>query len=413
MRNFFVVFILFMLAVDIQAQSKCNSSEYMAEAIQKDTTLKNKLEEIEIFTRLQNSNSNQRIGNITQIIRIPVVFHVLYRTADENISSEKIIHQLNALNRDFRRKNADSIKTPKAFLPVASDMEIEFYLAKQDPRGISTSGIIRKYTPVSYWVSDDKMKFNKTAGSDAWDTKSYLNIWVCKMLDVMGYSNLPGTESTKDGIVLSNLHISSNSNIEIKVGRTLVHEVGHWLNLRHIWGDTYCGDDLVNDTPTQSTFTVGCHTEIRRTCGNTDAGDMYMNYMDFTDDGCMNLFTKGQKQRARSLFEAGGFRYSILYSKAFDEPVVYTSALPDFYPKWTEVKLYPNPAVNAININLEYDDRWIGNEIQVIDVTGNIIFRKLISSTNQQIDVARLPAGVYFIRSQKGTDNLLKKFVKL
>lgn len=407
--------ILLLAAYNMQAQTKCYSSEYMAMELKRNTTFKTKIDEIETFTRqLQNNPQlNQRTSSTTQIIRIPVIFHVLYNTAEENISAERIIHQLNALNRDFRRRNSDSVKTPKAFLPLAADMEIEFYLANRDPLGRSTSGIERKYTPVKYWISDDKMKFKESAGADAWDTKSYLNIWVCKMLDVMGYSNLPGTETTKDGIVLSYTSVSTNEKIQNTVGRTLVHEAGHWLNLLHIWGDVYCGDDLVNDTPKQSTYTVGCHTEIRRTCGNTEAGDMYMNYMDFTDDGCMNLFTKNQRQRARSLFEPGGYRHSILSSKAFEEPVTFVATLPDFYPKWKEAHLYPNPAIHSINISLEYDDRWVGKEMLVMDMIGNIVIRKIISSTNQQIEVNRLPAGIYFIQAQKGTEKLIKKFVKL
>ena len=415
MRKVIVLFILVVATIQMYAQNKCYSTEYMDQEMRNNASLKNSLEEIETFTRQVAANiiSNQRSSGTSQIIRIPVVFHVLYHTAEENISTEKIIHQLNALNRDFRRKNSDSVKTPLAFVPLATDMEIEFYFAKRDPLGRSTSGIERKYTPVKYWISDDKMKFNASSGTDAWDTKSYLNIWICKLLGEMGYSTLPGVELQKDGIVLSNSSVSSNSNIESTVGRTLVHEAGHWLNLRHIWGDTFCGDDFVNDTPKQSTFTVGCHTEIRRTCGNTEAGDMYMNFMDFTDDGCMNLFTKGQKKRARSLFENGAYRQPILSSKAFDEPVIFTSALPDFYPKWKEAQIYPNPAVSSIRINMEYDDRWIGKEIQVLDMTGKILMRKMISSTKQQIDINSLPAGIYFIRAQKEGEKIMKKFLKL
>ncbi|HLF46321.1 MAG TPA: M43 family zinc metalloprotease [Chitinophagaceae bacterium] len=414
MRKNFILFILVMAIVQLQAQTKCYSSEYMEQEIKNSALLKTRLAAIEAFMQqvLVSDFSNQRTDGSPSIIKIPVVFHILYRTPEENISAERVIMQLNALNRDFRRKNADSVKTPLAFLPFAADMEIEFFLANRDPLGRSTTGIERKYTPVKYWMADDKMKFNVNTGADAWDTKSYLNIWICNMLDVLGYSTLPGTDITKDGVVLSFSSVSGNANIQSKVGRTLIHEVGHWLNLRHIWGDTYCGDDFVNDTPRQSTYTVGCFTEIRRTCGNTEAGDMYMNYMDFTDDGCMNLFTKGQKQRARSLFETGGYRQSILFSKAFDEPEVFSSSLPEKFPQWLEIRLYPNPANSSIHINLEYDERWIGKEIQVLDMTGKIMLRKIITSTNQQMDVQTLPAGIYFIRLQKEGEKIIKKFFK-
>jgi hypothetical protein len=346
-----------------------------------------------------------------QVIKIPVVFHVLYNNPDENIRTERIIEQMNALNRDFRRKNADTVNTPQAFAPFAADMEIEFQLAKSDPAGNSTDGIVRKYTPVKYWMTDDKMKFNSTYGDNAWDSRSYLNIWVCNLKNELGYSVIPGSDLSKDGIVLTFSAIGGNGSSNR--GRTLVHETGHWLNLKHVWGDSYCGEDEVNDTPKQSTYTPGCPTGERRSCGNIQAGDMYMNYMDFTNDACMNLFTKGQKQRARALFEPGGYRNSLLSTKAFNTPIVYAAPLPDFYPRWMEATIYPNPATDYLKIYLEYDERWVGKEVQVFDMTGKLRLRKTITSTIQLIELNNLARGVYFIRAEKENEKIIKKFVKL
>jgi hypothetical protein len=411
----FAFLFLVLSAIQVQAQKRCSSSEYLAQALASDAALKSRMNEIEMFAMqvAGKSAANQRTQFTTQVIKIPVVFHVLYNSPDENVRTERIIEQMNALNRDFRRKNADTVNTPQAFTAFAADMEIEFQLAKRDPAGRSTEGIVRKYTPVKYWMSDDKMKFNSTYGDNAWDSKSYLNIWVCNLKGELGYSALPGSDLLKDGIVLNYSAIGGNGSSNTNKGRTLVHEAGHWLSLKHIWGDSYCGDDHIEDTPEQSTYTPGCPSGIRRTCGNNDAGDMYMNYMDFTNDGCMNLFTKGQKQKARALFEPGGYRNSILNTTAFNTPTIYAASLPDFYPRWKEAQVYPNPATNNLNIYLEYDERWIGKEIQVIDMTGKIMFRKTITSTIQQIDVNRLARGMYFIRAEKEDEKIQGKFIKL
>jgi hypothetical protein len=415
MRIYFVLYLLTIGAFRLDAQNKCSTSGYMDLELKNDISLKNRIDQIESFSQKNNENNfaEFRTQRLKQVIKIPVIFHILYRTVDENISSERITAQLAALNRDFRKKNSDTINTPQSFIPFAVDMEIEFYLAKSDPHGKSTTGIERIYTPVSYWYSDDKMKFKSSYGADAWDSKSYLNIWICKLDDVLGYSTFPGNNFKKDGIVISYNELNGIGTIDSNNGRTLVHEVGHWLNLKHIWGDNYCGDDNIDDTPKQSTYTPGCPAGIRQSCGNTKNGDMYMNYMDFTDDVCMNMFTKGQKIRARSLFEPGGYRNSILHSSAFNTPAIFAAQVPDYHPEWLDVKTYPNPAKDNININTEYDARWIGKVIDVIDMTGRIVLKTSIKSSVQSIYTSRLAPGVYFIRLEKEGEKVMRKFVKL
>ena len=402
-------------AMQLNAQQKCVSSEYLSKEFLDDLSFKQRAEQIEIFTKQKTTAAgiNQRDVFASPVIRIPVVFHVLYRTADEDISIQKILDQLDALNRDYRRKNADTINTPSAFKQDAADMEIEFQLAGSDPMGRSTSGIVRKYTPVTYWMSDDKIKFDSSYGDNAWDSKSYLNIWICNLKDVLGYSTFPGQDPKKDGVVLDYKNVLGNGASMANKGRTIVHEVGHWLNLKHIWGDTFCGDDNVDDTPKQSTYTPGCPGGTRISCSNAPTGDMYMNYMDFTDDGCMNMFSKGQKQRARVLFDAGGPRNSIRFSQGFNQPTAAAAALPDFYPRWYNAEVYPNPATDHVNIYFDYDERWQGKELQVIDMTGKLLFRKKIDSKVQRIDLSHLQPGVYIIKASKENEAIAQKFIKL
>ena len=213
------------------------------------------------------------------------------------------------MNNDYRRQNADAVNTPAPFKSVAADTRIVFCLAKVDPNGNHTSGIIRKYTKTDLFLSDDAMKFSTSGGDDIWDSKRYLNIWVCNLFGrTLGYSVMPGAPADKDGVVIQYSVFGTTPNVAAPYnkGRTVTHEVGHWLGLKHLWGDAVCGDDGIADTPTQQTNNSGCPSFPHlSSCSINFNGDMFMNFMDFTDDACMNMFTHGQKNEMRSLFALG------------------------------------------------------------------------------------------------------------
>ena len=164
---------------------------------------------------------------------------------------------------------------------------------------------------------DDKVKSSTTGGDDAWNTSKYLNIWVCNLGNsLLGYAQFPGGPTSTDGVVILYTAFGRTGNVvsPFNKGRTATHEVGHWLNLRHIWGDANCGNDFVNDTPTQQTSNAGCPSYPHITCSNS--GDMSMNYMDYTNDACMYMFSTGQSNRMNALFVSGGARASIITSTA-------------------------------------------------------------------------------------------------
>ncbi len=403
----YIILFLGLLCNQLPAQMNCVTSSYTREKVTNNPSIINNSNAIEQFTRrvIEESRLAGRIEN--NVFKIPVVVHNLYHTSSEKVTDAQVAAQLKTLNDCFRRKNADTVNTPEVFKSLAADCEFEFQLAISDSHMKATTGIIRKYTPVTSWLADDKMKYSEEMGDDAWDTKNYLNIWVCNMDKYAGYSSVMGGPENADGIVLSLAAFGAGE-------KTIVHETGHWLGLKHLWGDEYCGDDGVSDTPKQASYTIGCPTTVRITCGNSPTGDMYNNYMDFTNDACMNLFTEGQKTRMRALFTVGGVRSSLLTSTGLDKPLIFESPLPEDEPKWLEAKLYPNPASTMMILDLSYDIRWIGKTIFVTNLAGQSIMNVLIRSKNQSINVSNLKPGIYFLAAKNGQGVSIKmKFVKL
>ena len=397
------------------AQDKCFSFTYQQKEKQMNAATGQRAGSAEDFMDRQlQHRGNGNLEGLT--IRIPVVVHILYHSPAEKISDAQVNSQIAALNNYFRRRNADTINAPAYFRALGADCEIEFYLATSDPRRRSPNGITRTYTPIAKWGADDKMKFSSETGVDAWDTKSYLNIWVCNLDKFAGYASFPGVDEKKDGLVISYLMFgTNNSGNGYSLGKTAVHEIGHWLGLKHTWGDDYCGDDKVDDTPKQASYTIGCPSGVRITCNNAPYGDMYMNFMDLTNDVCVNMFTRGQKARMRSLFEPGGVRNSLLSSKGLDLPLFDNIPLPgDDDPKWLHPQLFPNPAQSTMTLDLSYDFRWVGQTIFIMNLQGQSVMNVTITSKVQQINIQKLQAGVYFLAAKKADGESMKmKFVKL
>jgi PKD repeat protein len=282
---------------------RCYSHEKLLEQISQNSALQNELDLQEQNTNnwiLKNANKKQN-----GIITIPVVVHVLYNTSDENISYSQIQSQLDVLNQDFRKSNSDAVNVPSAFSSYAADAQIEFCLASSDENGNATSGITRTSTSTTSFTYNDYMKYTSTGGIDAWPTDKYLNIWVCDLgTSLLGYAQFPGTGNYEtDGVVINYIAFGTTGTVvaPYHLGRTTTHEVGHWLNLRHIWGDdsgACTGSDYVTDTPEQANYSYGCNTfPYTDACSTTSPGIMFMNYMDYSDDDCVNMFSSGQASR--------------------------------------------------------------------------------------------------------------------
>ena len=277
----------------------CASHEVHEQQLRENPELAAKMQEIERFT--QNAITNGRLVNGK--IQIPVVVNVLYRTAAENISLTQIQSQIDVLNKDFNALNSDFNQVPTTFSGVKANVGISFVL----------DAVYRKSTTKTSWGTRDAMKKSTQGGINPTSPTTKLNLWVCTIGGgILGYAQFPGGSSATDGVVIDSKYLGTTgtATAPFNKGRTATHEVGHWMNLRHIWGDTTCGSDLVSDTPTHNTANYGLPAFPHySTCTGTPI-EMTMNYMDYTDDAGMYMFSNGQKSRMLAIFASGGSRFS-------------------------------------------------------------------------------------------------------
>jgi hypothetical protein len=376
----------------VETHRNCGSMAHLAQQIAEHPEMKAQRDRIEAqtfdFVRRDPSVSERAV------ITIPVVVHVLYNSARDNISDAQILSQIDALNRDFRKMNAESANIPDAFRSVAADVNVEFCLAKRQPNGLPTSGIERQSSGNASWKANDEMKRADKGGLSPWDATKYLNIWVCGLSGgALGYATFPGGPLATDGVVIDYRYFGTyNTRAPFNLGRTATHEVGHWLNLYHIWGDANCGDDNCADTPVHHGANYGCPTYpyIQTNCNGSNT-EMTMNYMDYTNDACMYMFTNGQKARMLSLFAVGGARRGIVEANVcgtiIAPPAVCLAPTNFFYSNVSEQSATVNWTASADNstFTIEYrrtvDTAWTAVNL----TTNSLIINNLQPLTFYQV----------------------------
>src|SRR6478735_3477452 len=396
---------------------RCAANEALEEQLKADPNMQARMDALEAFTaKYLKENPNKRTA---AVITIPVVVHVVYNTASQNISQCQIQSQLDVLNEDYRKMNADNSKTPSAFAGVSADCEIQFVLATVDPNGNPTTGITRTSTKTRSFSTNNYIKYTSKGGHDAWNTSKYINFWTAPALSsggqqLLGYGQFPGGAAATDGVVMAYAAFGSRAKCPSGIyytgydlGRTTTHELGHYFNLRHIWGDATCGNDQVSDTPTQQTANYGCPTYPHVTCSNS--GDMTMNFMDYTDDPCMYMFTAGQKARMQATL--AGVRAGLVSGTALVTPNTGSEG----NTTTAEVKVlnggattvFPNPVTGDMHVSYNVANegavqieiynvmgKLVGSYSQGLQPTGIHIF-KLNASDNK---FSTLSNGVYFCR---------------
>lgn len=290
---------------NVPGSRMCASMEVLNAQLAADPTLRARRENIE--TQARKFVESGRINAVGEV-EIPVVVNVLYRTASQNISDAQIQSQIDALNEDYNASNADISKTPSVFSSLVANFDVHFVLV----------GINRKYSSKTSWsITTEAMKKSAQGGINPTNSTETLNFWIVNKMTyqgytILGYAQFPGGSPSTDGVVIGYNFFGRTGAVSapFNKGRTATHEVGHWMNLYHIWGDDNCGTDLVSDTPNHNEENYGCPTYPHRSTCSGRPVEMTMNYMDYTDDACMYMFSQGQKTRAISIFDAGGPRES-------------------------------------------------------------------------------------------------------
>lgn len=310
-----------------RAQDRCGSMPVLENSFKRNPTLKSQYE-------LQNQNirlAARRLKALSQQLRvegttyyIPIVFHIVL-TNPALVTDAMIQNQVDQLNRDYGGVNSDSSQIPAAFRSLFAKTAIQFKLAQRTPDDNPSTGIERITTSkTSFAITDPSVKYTASGGADAWDHTRFFNVWITDLSQgYLGYATFPNSSvAAEDGVVIKYTSLPGGT-APYNKGRTLVHETGHYFSLIHIWGDENgcTGTDEIDDTPNQGTYTSGCPGGVVRTdaCTTTAPGIMYENYMDYTDDACMVMFTPDQKARMESTLTT--VRTSLLTSNGAD-PVV-------------------------------------------------------------------------------------------
>lgn len=357
--------------------------------------------------------STPSLHKTNTVVTIPVVIHLLYSDPSHNIPTSRTEAQMQILNEDFRKMNADTVNIPAVWAATMADCEIEFCLASFDPQGNPTDGILRIPTNVSPFIFGPDMKYDSTGGHDAWPSDQYLNIWVCDLVPNTGFAQFPGGNPETDGIVVGYRFFGPHNNpvfANNNQGRVATHEVGHWLGLRHIWGDdggTCSGTDFVSDTPDQTSFHSGCSTfPTVDSCSPNAPGTMFMNYMDYTADSCMNSFTQGQKDRMLSFLNTD--RAGLLTSSGCQVPVHQSPACS------IQSTIFPNPSSGSFTLELKQSSAS-PLTITVFDTRGQLV-RNLkfedFQSGQIPLDLSSAAPGVYLISVRSASDLWIKRLVK-
>lgn len=315
MRNFTLFILTLLYVIPAFAQRKCGTEEGMQQLIASNPALQKirerKEAHLQEMTRAVKQNRAQ-LKTIYPVVTIPVVVHIVL-TDPNLVTDEQVQSQIDALNRDYTASGADIADVPAAWKPLIGNAGIQFCLAQRTPDDNPTNGIERITTTrnsFSVGNSASQVKHAYSGGADAWDSKRYLNIWVCNLSNnYLGIATFPqGYPDNEQGVVITYTAFGATGSAKapFNQGRTTVHEIGHFFSLRHIWGDeSGCAiDDGIDDTPLQGNYTYNCPAfPLTDACTVDSPGIMFNNFMDYSDDPCMLLFTSEQVDRLRLTLE--------------------------------------------------------------------------------------------------------------
>ena len=369
-------------------------------------------------------------------LTIPVVVHVVHdpNNPASNIPDAQIHSQIDVLNEDFRRLNSNAGTEPPYFDTIAADLDINFCMATSDPNGNWTTGIIRVSSTTSHALTPftNSVKSSASGGADPWPADQYLNVWICDMSffgqpAVLGYAQFPlstvesqqaGAVAEQDGVVIQYQYFGRTNDPNTapsNLGRTMTHEVGHWLGLRHVWGDGDCTeDDYVDDTPLaddQSQFDCNisknsCDDTSIPFWANFDAPDMVQNYMDYSSDACMSMFSNGQSQRIWGFLNTDSLRMGLFNSNGCAAP----TSTPEITLAEQDLNVFPNPAGSVVQVDIP-SDRFSRVEVELLNELGQVIETKIPTGEILTFDLSTQARGLYLVRLVTNEGVITKKLM--
>lgn len=389
MRTGLFILFAFFYSLLYSQPTRCITEVLLQEKLQNNPALQQRWDQQQELLRKQAARGLQA----RSVVTIPVVVHIVYREAEANISDQQVHSQIEVLNADFRAFNCEIAGIPGEFKNAIADTEIEFCLAQVDPVGMPTTGITRTQTNIPFFDPKGTRLFHEEdGGADAWDPAHYLNIWVANLNGTLGFASFPdlGPNPEEDGVIIDYTAFGTVGAAQkpYHLGRTTTHEIGHYFSLRHPFpgpGVPECiFDDGIEDTPMQQPNYGGrCPSYPQFSCGSSD---MFMNFMNYSDDACLNMFTHGQKSWMLSALFA--YRPGLLAGGICDKP-------PGTYTDLNLV-LHPNPAVDRIRIYPPGANIPIG-ALRISNVSGQIIFREQYWPTIRLLDISQWTPGIYFL----------------
>lgn len=375
----------------------------------------------------------------TAVSAVPVVFHIVVNTAqfaelggNEGIA-RRCDSQIAVLNRDYNRGNGDSTAIPASFKPLYASVGIAFGLAHKTPSGAVTPGYEIKIISDNGFDGSDssytKAKHNITNGLDAWDVTRYLNIWCINFLDFPGLIGLTVSPSFADsgwnrhedlGVallynVLGSRSASSDSYpANFDRGRSLTHEIGHFFEIWHPWGDDggLCpppgpgSDDGIADTPPEGNNASGSPTgPVFDACSTSGAGVMWMNYMDYCNDDAVHMFTIDQAAVMAAQVAPGGESYLLTQNPSI-VAVPASEVLSD-------LNIFPNPSSGTLNLTFNSSKDELLS-VHIIDMAGRDIAVKSQAAVQKDfysIDLSGMSKGIYFVRCNFASGSITRKIV--